>query len=192
MFNLNNSILRARLHVLSWEVINLQLYLIVVIQLTKAFKKQSVITMLTSDTRQSVDTEIWQIDSWTERQEDIYCRYEIHISNANSCFLFFSQTNMDSLPLYNLWPNLFGVTTECMNDQGNVHTLHWLHIACTMKVTMSFFPDCAQFHGAIHTQHQLITLICCIQSVFYTYKGLSIAYLIMDSNTNINRASVYW
>lgn len=46
-----------------------------------------------------------------------------------------------------------------MSDQVNVHTPHWIHSACTMKVTMSFFPDCAQFHGAIDTQSRLIAVL---------------------------------
>lgn len=63
--------------------------------------------------------------------------------------------------------NLLAVTTECMSDQVNVHTLHWIHTACTMKVTMSFFPDCAQFHGALNTQNQLITVIYLKLSFLY-------------------------
>lgn len=90
---------------------------------------------------------------------------------------------MHSLPLSNPWPSVFGVTTDCMSDQGNVHTLHWIHIACTMKVTMSFFPDCAQFHGAIHSQHQFITLICHISTVFlYVYSMPAIKLSILQLN----------
>lgn len=66
---------------------------------------------------------------------------------------------MDPLPLYVLWPNISDVTSERMSAQVNVHTPHWTHSACGMKVTMSFFPDCAQFHGAADTQSRLIAAI---------------------------------
>lgn len=84
-------------------------------------------------------------------------------------YLKLSQHRLDPLPLHVLWPNISDVTTERMSARVNVHTLHWIHSACTMKVTMSFFPDCAQFHGAIDRQCRLIAAI---YSPYTEFSGL--------------------
>lgn len=49
------------------------------------------------------------------------------------------------------------VTNERMSNPGNVHTMHQMQAACTMKVTVSIFPDSGQFHAALDTSLSIQT-----------------------------------